>query len=103
MAEQTQLNYEQMSNIAKTFQEEAEAIQALAKDTENRVGELHGGGWIGRGSNQFYTEMHERILPSMQRLVSALNVAGNSANNICKEFHTAEEECKGFYNNLGEA
>lgn len=102
MAEKSEVNYEQMGNIVKRFQTEADGVNQLLGQVRSRVEGLHGNGWIGRGSDQFFSEMEQLILPSLTRLVNALHAAGSAADNISKIYKNAEEQGKGAFKSLGE-
>jgi len=102
MAEKTELNYEQMQAIVKKLQSEADAINQLTNQTKSRVEGLHGNGWIGRGSDQFFGEMEQLVIPSMGRLVNALHAAGNAANEIMKIYRGAEEQGQNIFKSLSD-
>jgi WXG100 family type VII secretion target len=102
MADKTQVDYDQLQSFIKAFQSEAEEYQALSKETNNKVEELHNGGWVGRGSDAFFEEMHNEILPAVQRLVRALQQAGQITREIAEIFNNAEEESQSFFRSLAE-
>ena len=58
----------------------------------NLVGELEGGGWIGRGADAFYAEMHDLVNPGLQRLGRALEDAGGAIKQISDILSQAEQE-----------
>jgi len=102
MAEKSEVNYEQMENIIKRFRSEADAVNQLIGQTRGRVEGLHGNGWVGRGSDQFFSEMEQSVLPAMGRLVAALHAAAGAADNIVKIYHNAEDQGQGVFKSLGE-
>jgi len=102
MADKTELNYEQMQGIVKKLQGEAEAINQLLSQTKGRVESLHGTGWIGRGSEQFFQEMESLVLPAMGRLVGALHAAANAADTIVNLYRQAEDEAQGLFKSFNE-
>jgi WXG100 family type VII secretion target len=102
MAEKSEVNYEQLENMVKRFRTEADAVNQLLTQTRSRVEGLHGTGWIGRGSEQFFGEMEQTILPAMGRLVQALHTASNAADSIAKIYHSAEDQGQGIFKALGE-
>lgn len=102
MADKTQVDYDQLLSFIKSFEAEAEAYQALYKETSNKVEELHGGGWVGRGSEAFFSEMHNEILPAVQRLSQALQQAGQISREIAEIFNKAEEESQSFFHSIAE-
>src|SRR5512143_1694366 len=100
MSDKTEINYDQMQGIIKKLQGEAEAINQVLSQTKNRVEGLHGNGWIGRGSEQFFQEMEGLVLPAMGRLVGALQTAAGAAENIVSLYHQAEDEAQGLFKSL---
>lgn len=102
MADKTEVNYDQLQMFIKAFDSEAEEIMALNKLTNGKVEDLHGGGWVGRGSDRFFNEMQGEILPAMNRLVQALQTASQITREIAEIFNQAEEETQGYFNSLGD-
>lgn len=94
MADRTECNYQDMQNLSKQLQTEAEAINQLFSQTKGRVEGLHGNQWIGRGSEQFFSEMENSVLPSLARLSGALHMASQIANTIINIYHEAEDEAQ---------
>lgn len=97
MADRTELNGEQLAQMAKKFQSEAGELQQLLGQTRNKIGTLRSSGWVGRGSDQFYNEMESLVLPAVQRLVEALNTASNQVNAIMKIYDDAQTQSQGFF------
>lgn len=91
MAEKIEANYEQLNQIAKNFTQEADAIEQMLGEINACVDSLESGGWIGRGANSFYAEMHDEVLPAVQRLREALEEAARTTGEIAKTFREAEE------------
>ena len=92
MADRTELNGEQLAQIAKKFQSEADELNQLLSSTRNKIGSLRSSGWVGRGSDQFYNEMESLVLPAVQRLVAALNTASTQVNSIMKIYDDAQNQ-----------
>jgi WXG100 family type VII secretion target len=101
MAGTTQVNYDEMQAIIKSFQTEEEEIKQLLSQTKAKVESLHGNQWVGQGADQFFNEMEGSILPAMGRMANALNVSSHVATQIINTIHRADEETKSFFNNLG--
>ncbi len=102
MAEKTEINYEQMQAIGKKFQAEADAINQALNQTKGRVEGLHGTGWVGRGSDQFFQEMEGLMLPSMGRLIQALQAAAGAIDQILSIYRQAEDNCQGMFKSLSD-
>jgi len=101
MADTTQVDYDQMQAIIKQLKTEEQEIAHLLKSTQSKVEGLHGNQWVGDAADKFFNEMEQSVLPGMNRLVHALDVAGNIAQQIVNAFRQAEEETKGYFSNLG--
>ncbi len=92
-----QANYEQLGQAADTFSKESQQTAQLAQQVAQLVGNLQGGGWIGRGAQAFFQEQQELVAPAMQRLVNALEDASSAAKKIADTFQQAENEAGGLF------
>jgi WXG100 family type VII secretion target len=92
-----QADYDELSAIANEFMQEAAGVEQLLNQINNLVGELEGGGWIGRGAQAFYGEMHDLVDPGMQRLVRALEDGGSAIKQISNILSNAEQEASGLF------
>lgn len=97
MGEKIEVNYEELANIQRLFSSEAEAVNQLFTQTRQKVEQLHGAGWIGRGSETWFAEMQSRVLPSMNRLVKALHDGAQAVQRISQTYKAAEEEAKSIF------
>ena len=71
-AHKVQADYDELASIANQFAQESSAAEQLMNQITNLVGQLEGGGWMGRGAQAFYAEMHDEVEPGLRRLVQAL-------------------------------
>jgi WXG100 family type VII secretion target len=101
MAERVECNYDEMQAIAKQLETEAEAINQVLTQTQGKAEGLHGDGWIGRGADQFFSEMQDLILPALTRLVSSLQQAATATTQISNIFKEAEEEAQNSFKSVG--
>ena len=101
MANTQQVNYDEMQAIIKQLESEEEEIKALMSQTKSKVEALHGSQWIGEAADKFFNEMENVVLPKTNKMIYALNVAGQVAKQIMNIIHQADEETKGFFANLG--
>jgi len=97
MGDKIEANYEELKALQSKFSSESEAINQLLSQTRQKVEALHGVGWIGRGADTFFAEMNGRILPSMGKLVRALQEAASAVNRIATIFSNSEQECKSYF------
>lgn len=102
MADNTQVNYDLLATYEKRFQETgAEAMDQVAQFRQ-RVDGLHGQGWVGKAADQFHEEMTGEIIPALQRMGEAFNEAAEALKKIREAFNSADEECRGYFDLLGE-
>jgi WXG100 family type VII secretion target len=100
MANSVKLNYDDMSTIVGKFKSEAQEIDSLLKQTKGKVEGLHNNQWVGQGSEKFFSEMEQMVLPALGRLVEALVHAAEVAQKIADTIRRFDEETKSFFNNL---
>jgi WXG100 family type VII secretion target len=92
MGNKIQADYDELANISNEFANEASAAEQLISQITNLVGELEGGGWIGRGAQAFYSEMHDEVEPGLRNLVKALEDASAALKQISNILGTAEQD-----------
>jgi WXG100 family type VII secretion target len=81
------------------FVQMADVVQELANKIKSGDNSLRQGGWVGRGSDAFYSEMDSLVMPAIARLQRALEEGGQALNRIARIFDEAEEEARsGFAN-----
>ena len=100
MAQIRKLNYDDLTNIVGKFKSEGQEIDALLKQTKSKVEGLHNNQWVGEGSEKFFNEMEQSVLPALGRLVGALAHAADVAQKIADTIRRFDEETKSFFNNL---
>jgi WXG100 family type VII secretion target len=92
-----QIDYDEIANIASQFAQESSAAEQLMNKITSLVGQLEGGGWIGRGAQAFYAEMHDEVEPGLQRMVQALEDASSSIKQIASIISQAEQEASSLF------
>jgi len=102
MADVTRVDYDQLKEIAGRFSNQANLYEGLTRQTRGYVDELHNNGWIGRGSDAFFSEMQDLVIPAMERLRQALEEAGQMTNVIAEIFGAAEQDAQGNFSSIGE-
>src|SRR5574342_272732 len=93
-----QLNYDQLTSIAKKFKDEGEDIARLHSVTRQRVRDLHSE-WVGEAAEKFFEEMETELLPAVQRLAQALFLSQDVTGDIIKIIQDADEETAGYFRN----
>jgi WXG100 family type VII secretion target len=96
-APEIRVDYEKLDEIASLFEKNCESIQALLKRVESRSENLRQG-WMGRGSEAFFAEMEQDVLPRVRRLVSSLDDASQITRAISETVGDAEERAGNAFN-----
>lgn len=91
MADIIQANYESLAGIAKSFAQHAAKIRHI-QGRLNRQMALLRPAWTGRGSEAFFAEMSDKVLPAVQRLSAALAEADRVTRQIQEILRQAEEQ-----------
>ena len=89
---QVRVEFDEMGQIAKTFQQNADDIGAAHNRIKGAQDTLEGGDWIGHGAKKFQGEMESSINPSLKGLQQAMDEASRVTNDISKVMHQAEED-----------
>ena len=97
MAEQVRVNYETLNEMESKFAQLADDVQAMANKIKSLDSSLRQGGWVGRGSDAFYSEMDGLVMPAIARLRRALDEGGQALNRVARIFGEAEEEGQGGF------
>lgn len=84
--------YEQLTQIAQTFGEQANQISATIKQLQQQKNLLESGDWVGYGARAFYAEMNSQTLPALQKLRNALQAAQKVTGQITQVMKQAEED-----------
>lgn len=92
MADRIEVDYQALNKIAKQFSKQARLIEQMHKRVSTETNSLAKDGWIGRGSDAYFREMQEIVLPGVQRLYEALEEANRVTIQINKDMEKAEDE-----------
>lgn len=90
-ADEIRADYDQLTQVASRFQNQGQATQEMIQSVRSSMDELKGG-WEGRGSNAFFSEMQGEVLPAVNRLRQALQQASRVTQQIAQTVKQAEEE-----------
>jgi WXG100 family type VII secretion target len=88
----TQANYASLLAVAEQFRTQAAHIQRLRESAATHVITLERGGWIGDNATAFFREMHNDVLPAVERLHKGLENAAEVTRQIIAVLQMAEEE-----------
>ncbi len=92
-----QADYDELGAIANELGQEAASAEQLMTKIMNMVGQLESGGWIGRGAESFYAEMHDLVEPGLNRLVRALEDGSSAIKQISNILSQAESDASGQF------
>ena len=88
-------DYDQLALIAQSFQQQSDHANQTLQSLRQNMSTLQGGDWIGKGATAFYQEMDSAVIPTMQRLVAALNRASATTRQVSQLMKQAETEAAG--------
>lgn len=97
MAEQIQVSYDELEQVAQQFGSQSENAQQIVQQITSAVDELRNGGWQSAQANNFYSEFDGEVLPALNRLVQALSEAQSATNQISTELANAEDEAASLF------
>jgi len=97
MARLLRSDYDQLADFSRTFERESNSAKRSLDSLKRQIEVLEGGDWIGKGADAFYREMNSEVLPAVQRLVKALELASRVTGQIARIFQEVEEECSRFF------
>lgn len=97
MSDEIRADYEQLEQIANKFARQEQAIQQMLQRVRASMSKLENGGWIGRGSQAFFSEMHGKVLPASQRLQQAMGEANRGVKEIVRTVQQAEDEASAVF------
>lgn len=98
MSDVIQADYEQLEQIASRFANQSQAIEQMLQKVRSSMDKLENDGWVGRGADAFFAEMHDKIIPTCQKLINLLNDASETTKQISQRVQTAEREAAALFN-----
>lgn len=97
MADEIQVNYDEMTQLANRFASQAQAISDMQRQVQMSFAKLKDGGWKGTAADAFFAEMESLIFPAEARLQQALEEAGQAARNVAQKVQQAEQEASRLF------
>ena len=91
------MDYDAGKDCSACFSGSADGIRGLLNSLQRQMEHLQGGAWRGRGADAFYAEMKDFVLPSVGRLVAALEEACRCTETIAERFQAAEREAGALF------
>jgi WXG100 family type VII secretion target len=97
MTDEIRADYDRLEQVASQFANQSQAVQQMLQKVRSSMDPLESGGWVGRGSEAFFSEMQGEVLPATDRLQQALDEANRVTKQIVQTMRQAEEEaCSPF-------
>ena len=85
-------HYDQLQQVAARFSQNQQTLLRMLQVVKQNKNTLQGGDWVGQGATAFYKEMDDSVLPTLDRLVRALDSAASQTAQISKLMKDAEEQ-----------
>jgi WXG100 family type VII secretion target len=92
MANEVQANYDKLGKVSSRFTAQAQVVEQLTQRIRRDMARLENGGWQGRGSKAFFSEMHNTVLPALARFQAALHEAAKVTKESNQRFQQAEQD-----------
>ncbi len=92
MADEVRASYDELEQVANRFARAQNEVQHLLQNVRSSMQPLEAGGWIGKGSDAFFSEMRGEVLPAVTRLQQAMAEAGATTRTIVQVMQQADEE-----------
>jgi WXG100 family type VII secretion target len=92
VSDEIRVDYEGLEQVAARFATGAQNVGQTMQKVRSAMAPLESGGWIGRGSDAFFTEMNSEILPAVTRLQDVLEEASQTVREIVARMQQAEDE-----------
>ncbi len=96
-APRVRADHQQLTQLAQSFGQQSEAINAMHQNVKNKMQVLEGRDWVGKGATKFYNEMNSSVLPSVKRLSTALEHAKQVTLKISKIMQQADEDVAALF------
>jgi len=97
MADRFRTEYNQLTQIANTFNQQSDAIKQMSNSIKTCVEDLRSGAWIGKGADKFYAEYDSAVAPTLQRLERALSQASSTTKKIAQISKQAETDASNCF------
>jgi WXG100 family type VII secretion target len=92
MTDRIEADYQSLNRIVNIFAQQSNQIMQMHRRIAAQTNSLSRGGWRGRGSDAFYREMNDLVLPGVQRLGQALEEASRVTKQVSDDIAKAEQE-----------
>jgi WXG100 family type VII secretion target len=101
MAKRIRAHYADLGQASQALNSEAANIQQMESQLKGRVQDLHSKGWNGQGSDAFFKEMEQLVLPAIHRCHKALEDNAQAINKIHSVFSSADDDVSQLFKSGG--
>lgn len=91
MADLLEADYDVLEQVSRRFTQQGDEIQQTLQTIRSHMNQLQNS-WQGRGSEAFFAEMQDEVVPATERLRNALEEAGTVVKQISETLSQAEED-----------
>lgn len=91
MSDEIRADYSQLNQVASQFSKQATAVNQTQQKVKRNMEKLQSS-WIGKGSQAFFSEMSDKVLPATDRLVKALQEASKITKQMAQVVQQAEDD-----------
>ncbi|MEI6042874.1 MAG: WXG100 family type VII secretion target [Chloroflexota bacterium] len=91
MSDKFQAKYDEIKQVAGQFAAQKEEVEDILQKVTSSMRNL-GDKWIGRGSEAFFEEMSDEVLPATHRLEQALEEGDRVSREIARLVKQAEQD-----------
>jgi WXG100 family type VII secretion target len=95
-----QADYDALANLANQFSQEAVSIQQLTRTLSSTVEKLTSDGWKGKAADAFTQEMHQSVLPKLNRLSNALDASAYFLKQASTKISEGEQEAQALFQKI---
>ena len=85
-------DYAELARMAACFAQQAEQSRRMLQRVRSEQATLQGGDWLGKGAQAFYAEMNGQVVPTLNRLVRAMEEAQRVTLQVSRLLKEAEDE-----------
>lgn len=85
-------DYDELTKVAGVFGQNAEGTRQALQQLRKQMETLQQGDWLGSGAQAFYAEMNGQVVPTLTRLVRALEAANQTTLQVSRIVKAAEDE-----------
>lgn len=97
-AQRIEVNYDILNAVINNFNQQHTRLCDVEEILRSKL-EMLPDGWQGRGSEAFFSEMHEEVMPRLRRLSDSMGEAARVTRQIIEEFKMAEDLAAGRFQN----